>query len=96
MDIHLLDHSKAMVLVLVLFCVAYSVLHVQSCLALCSHAFSVLFSIVITSLGGERVNMLLMHSFVYFARNNFCPFSFPLGDRGRLRLVIVALPGHIY
>ena len=50
-----------------------------SCLALCFCVFfSVLFSIVITSLGlGKRklVCMLLMHLFVYFAHINFCPFS---------------------
>ena len=29
----------------------------------------------------------------YFARVKFCPFSLPLGVRGWLRFVIVALPG---
>ena len=35
--------------------------------------------------------MLLMHLFVYFARVNLCPFSFSLGVRVWLMLVIVAL-----
>ena len=56
------------------------------------------YSIVVTSLGEERevVYVLLVHLFVYFARVNFCPFSLPLGVRGCLRLVIVALPGLFY
>ena len=40
--------------------------------------FSVLFSIVITSLG-EEIYVLLVRLFVYFAHINFCPFSPPLG-----------------
>ena len=40
--------------------------------------------------------MLLVHVFVYFACVNFCPFSLPLGFRGWLRLVTVALPGLFY
>ena len=35
--------------------------------------------------------MLLMHLFVYFAGIDFCP-SLPLGVKGWLWLVIVALP----
>ena len=31
-----------------------------------------------------------------FAHVDFCPFSLPLGIRGWLRLVIVALPGLFY
>ena len=37
-----------------------------------------------------------VHLFVYFARVNSCPFSLPLAVGGRLRLVIVALPGLFY
>ena len=40
-----------------------------SCLAFCSHVFSVLFSIMITLLGeeGAGLYMLLVHLFVYLA-----------------------------
>ena len=53
---------------------------------------------MVTSLGEERevVYVLLVHLFVYFARVNFYPFSLPLGVRGWLRLVVVALPGLFY
>ena len=40
--------------------------------------------------------MFLVHFFVYFARVDFCHFSIPLGVRGWLRLVTVALPGLFY
>ena len=40
--------------------------------------------------------MLLVLSFVYFTHVTFCPFSFALGGRGWLRLVLVALPGPFY
>ena len=52
--------------------------------------FSVLFSIVTTSLGEEG---LFVDLFVYFAYVNLCPFSLPLGIRDWLRLVIVTLRG---
>ena len=57
--------------------------------------FSALFNIVITSLGEERVLVYIfpVHVFVYFARVNFYLLSLPLGVRGWLRLVIVALLG---
>ena len=46
--------------------------HVESYLALCSCVFSVLVSIVITSLGEERACLCaLVHLFVYFATNIF-------------------------
>ena len=35
--------------------------------------------------------MLLVYLFAYFARVNVCSFSLPVGIRGWLRLVIVAL-----
>ena len=62
----------------------------QSCLALCS-----------LRLGkGELLYILLEHVFVDFASVNFCPLSLLLGvggrGGGRLRLVILALPGHFY
>ena len=44
----------------------------------------------------ELIYMLLVHLFVRFALANFCPFSLPLGDRGWLRFVIVAIPGRFY
>ena len=40
--------------------------------------------------------MFLVHLFVCFVRVRFCHFSFPLGVGGRLRFVIVALPGVFY
>ena len=40
--------------------------------------------------------MLLVHLFVYFGRVDLFPFSLPLGVRGWLRLVVVALPGLFY
>ena len=57
---------------------------------------SVLFSIVITSLGEERAGLCVLRAFVCFARINFCPFSLPLGLRDWLRFVTVALPGLFY
>ena len=57
----------------------YEALRVESCLAFCLSVVSVLFSIVITSLGEEgAVYVFLVHLFVYFARVNFCPFFFLL------------------
>ena len=44
----------------------------------------------------RRVYDLLVHLIVYFARNKFCPFSLPVGVRGRLQLLIVTVPGHFY
>ena len=60
--------------------------------------FSVLFSIVITSLGEERelVYVVLVHLFVYFARFISVIFSLPLCVRDWLQLVIVALPVLFY
>ena len=42
------------------------------------------------------VYVLLVRLFVYFVRVNFCPFSLPLGFRGWLQFVIVALLGLFY
>ena len=41
----------------------------------------------------ELVYVLLVHLFVHFACINFCPFYLPLGVRGWVQLVIMALPG---
>ena len=69
--------------------------HVESYLAPCSqHGYSVLFNIVITLLGDERAGsicfscicMFILHAF------HFLSFSLPLGVRGRLWIVIAALP----
>ena len=65
------------------------------CLTLCYFVlvFFSPFSIVITSLGEERVNLSVFHTFVRFVLVWFCWFSFPLGVWEGLRFVIVALPG---
>ena len=55
--------------------------------------FSVLISIVITSLGEERAGLYASRATVCL----FCTrFSLPLGVSGWLRLVLVALPGLFY
>ena len=66
--------------------------HVESCLALYFRVVSVLFSIVITSLGEERAGFscYCLHAL------NFGLFSLPLCVTGWLRLVLVALPGNFY
>ena len=84
----------------------------MSCLALCSRVFCVCvcvcvffffffffshFSIVITSLWEERARLCASRAFVcLFCTRYLYPFSLPLGVRGWLRLVIVALPGLFY
>ena len=55
------------------------------------HIFFSPFSIVITSLGEERAGLCASCASVYFTRVNHCPFYLPLGIRGWLRPVIVAL-----
>ena len=63
-------------------------------LALCYYiVFFSPFSIAFTSLGEERANLSVFHTFVGFALVWFCLLSLPLGVRDGLRLVIVALPG---
>ena len=54
--------------------------------------FSV-FSIAVSSLGGERANLSAFRTFVRFALVWFCLFPLPLRVWDKLRLVIVALPG---
>ena len=51
------------------------------------------FSIGITSLGEDRVNLSTFHKFVQFALVWFCLVPLPLGVWEGLRFVIVALPG---
>ena len=51
------------------------------------------FSIVITSLGEERANLIAFRTFVRFALVWFCLFLLPFGVWDGLWLVIVALPG---
>ena len=79
--------------------------YVESCLAFCSRVFFFvfffficLFSIVIISLGEERAGLCASGAVfcMLFARVRFCPFSHPLGVRGWLWLVIVALPRLFY
>ena len=48
---------------------------------------------MITSLGDDGAGLCASRAFVCFVRVSFCHFSLPLGFRGWLRLVIVALPG---
>ena len=89
--------SKAVVPVLFLFCLAFwFILRGASCLVLPCSLSSCFFSpLALKSprLGKrELVYLLLVHLFVCFARVNFCPFSFPLGVSGWLRLQNVALP----
>ena len=94
------DHSKAVVPVLFLFCVAlWFILWGASCLFLpcsLSSCFFSPFSIVITSLKGEGAGLCASRAFVYFARVSLCPSSLALYVRGCLRLLIVALPGIFY
>ena len=51
------------------------------------------FSIAITSLGEERVNLSAFRTFVRFVLVWICRFPLPLGVLEWLRFVIVALPG---
>ena len=67
-------------------------------LALCYFVlvFFSLFSIAITSLGEERVNLSAFRTFVRFALVLFCLFTLPFGVWVGLRLVIEALPPWIF
>ena len=82
------DRSKAVALVLSLFCVAlwFLLWDISSFFLIFLLFVLVFFSPV--SFGKSVLFVLL---FVYFARVNFCPFSLPLGVRDWLRFVIVAL-----
>ena len=73
----------------------YSTKRFDVCLTLCYlvFVFSSPFSIAITSLGEERVNLSVFCTFVRFVLVWFCRFPLPLGVWEGLRFVIVALPG---
>ena len=58
----------------------------------CSCVFSP-FTIAITSLGEERVNLSVFRTFVLFALVWFYQFPLPLGVWEGLRFVVVAIPG---
>ena len=77
----------------------YSTRRFVLCLTLCYFVQSVFFShfsIAITSLGEERVNLNLsaFRTFVRFALVWFCLLPLPLGVWEGLRFVVVALPAH--
>ena len=92
------DHSKAVVLVLVLLFVSLwfilrgDLLYVVPCVILFLCFFSP-FSIAITSLGEERANLSAFRTFVRFVFVWLCRFPLPLGVWEELRFVIVALRG---
>ena len=71
-----------------------------SCLVLlcfCPRVSSILLALCSHRLGKrELVCVRLVQLFLYFASINFCPFSPPLGVRGWLWLLTVALPGLFY
>ena len=92
------DSSKAVVPVLVLLFVALWLFYEAICFmsrTLCYFVFvlSSPFSIAITSLWEERVNLSAFYTFVRFVLVWFCRFPLPLGVWEGLRFVIVALPG---
>ena len=76
----------------------YGALHVlKSSRALCPRVSSFLLAWWSPRLGKrELVCVLLLHLFVRFVRVSFCYFSLPLGARGWLHFVIVALPEPFY
>ena len=65
------------------------------CLSVCHFVlvFFSPFSIVITSLGEQRVNHSVFRTFVRFVLVWICRFPLPLGVWEGLPFVIVALPG---
>ena len=68
--------------------------HVESYFAPCSYVFSVLFSIVVCSVGEEGVDLYTSRAFVCLTcMRCFLSFSFPLGVGGWLQIVTAALPG---
>ena len=71
----------------------YSTRRFVLCLTLCYFVFFSPFSIAITSLGEERVNLSAFRTFVRFVLVWFCRIPLPLGVWEGLRFVIVALPG---
>ena len=92
------DHSKAVVLVLVLLFVALSFILRGDLFYVLTLCYFVLvffspFSIVITSLGEERANLSAFRTFVWFVLVWFYRFPLPLGVWKGLRFVIVTLSG---
>ena len=97
------DRSKAVVLVLFLFCVALRfTLRGASCFkvfpcSLSSCFFLFLLALLSTRLRKrEQICVLLVNLIDCFVRVSFCHFSLPLGVGCCLRFVIVALPGLFY
>ena len=77
-----------------LYCEAF---HAEYCLFPYAYIFSVLFSIVISSLGEERAGLFAFRVFVCLFCRRYCVFLFlPLGVMVWLRLVIVTLPGRLF
>ena len=72
----------------------YSTRQFVVCLSMCHFVlvFFSPFSIAITSLGEERVNLSAFRTFVRFVLVWICRFPLPLGVWEGLRFVIVALP----
>ena len=73
----------------------YSTRRFVLCLTLCNFVlvFFSPFTIVITSLGEERVNLSAFRTFVRFVFVWICRFPLPLSVWEGLRFVIAALPG---
>ena len=70
-------------------------LNVSSCVILLLFFFFSPFSIVITSLKEERVNLTAFRMFVRFALVWLCLFPLPLGVWEGLRFMTVAFPGFL-
>ena len=90
------DRSKAPGVSLIFCCfVVYSTRRFVVCLSVCHFVlvFFSPFSIAITSLGEERVNLSAFRTFVRFVLVWICRFPLPLGVWEGLQFVIVALPG---
>ena len=86
------DRSKAVVLMLFLFCVALWFLLLGVYIALCSHVFKSCLSLWSSAWG----YMLLVHLFVYLSCITFRIFSFPLRVRGWLWIIILGLPVFVH
>ena len=73
----------------------YSTRRFDVCLSVCHFVivFYSPFSIAITSLSEEKVNLSAFRTFVWFVLVWICRFPLPLGFWEGLRFVIVALPG---
>ena len=95
----LLYSSKAVVPVLALLFVALwfilrgDLFYVLPVVILFLCFFFSSFSIAITSLGEERVNLSAFRTFVRFVLVRICRFPLPLGVWEGLRFVIMTLPG---